>query len=438
MDRAGTWDATPAVAGDTGAVGEDRSFFVGRQAAFLLASLFLVSVFAQIDRILPFILAEAIKAELLLSDTQVGLVTGIAFAACYALLSLPMARLSDQGSPRAVLLVCSIVWSAMTALGGLATGFATLAASRFGVALGESGAVPASHALIARKIRPEHRGLALGVFSMGIPLGTMVGFAAGGALGEAYGWRPVLIGVGTFGASVGILAFLAAGPTPRRERRQESSSFISTSWALLAMPAFRSLFVAAISIGFAAAPFYAFAATFLIRTHALSATQAGLAFGLLQGWLGIAGTLLGGRRFDAAVRSSSRSLLRAPATAFLVAAVTTVAALFVPIRALSIALMMPAMFAFAFTLPFAFGAAHRVAGVGREGIASSLAMIASGLVGPALGPLIVGVISDGAADAGVDNGLSWALLLVPIACVVTAITYFHADRRISALLPSTR
>ncbi|WP_457840912.1 hypothetical protein, partial [Staphylococcus aureus] len=92
-------------------------------------------------------------------------------------------------------------------------------------------------------------------------------------LGEAYGWRPVLIGVGTFGASVGILAFLAAGPTPRRERRQESSSFISTSWALLAMPAFRSLFVAAISIGFAAAPFYAFAATFLIRTHALSATQ---------------------------------------------------------------------------------------------------------------------------------------------------------------------
>ncbi|MFX7922687.1 hypothetical protein ABTK16_20285, partial [Acinetobacter baumannii] len=83
---------------DTGAVGEDRSFFVGRQAAFLLASLFLVSVFAQIDRILPFILAEAIKAELLLSDTQVGLVTGIAFAACYALLSLPMARLSDQGS----------------------------------------------------------------------------------------------------------------------------------------------------------------------------------------------------------------------------------------------------------------------------------------------------------------------------------------------------
>ncbi|WP_457825330.1 hypothetical protein, partial [Staphylococcus aureus] len=87
--------------------------------------------------------------------------------------------------------------------------------------------------------------------------------------------------------------------TPRRERRQESSSFISTSWALLAMPAFRSLFVAAISIGFAAAPFYAFAATFLIRTHALSATQAGLAFGLLQGGLGIAGTLLGGRRFDA-------------------------------------------------------------------------------------------------------------------------------------------
>lgn len=433
MDRTGTKVETLEMSNSARTIGEGGGFFTGRRAAFLLASLFLVSVFAQIDRISPFILAEAIKAELLLSDTQIGLVTGIAFAACYALLSLPMARLCDQDSPRTVLLVCSIVWSAMTALGGLATGFATLTASRFGVALGEAGAVPSSHALIARKIRPERRGIALGIFSMGIPLGTMVGFGAGGALGEAYGWRAVLVGAGALGASIGVLAFLAAGSMPRRETTEQTPSFLGASRALLAVPAFRSLFIAAISIGFAAAPFYAFAATFLIRTHALSATQAGLAFGLLQGGLGIAGTLLGGRGFDSAVRSHARSLLRAPAIAFFVAAVSTVAALFVPIRALSIGLMMPAMFALAFTLPFAFGAAHRVAGVGHEGMASSLAMIASGLVGPALGPLIVGMISDGAADAGWDNGLSIALLLVPIACVVTALTYHHADKRIGTL-----
>ena len=427
LDMAETGDAAPAA--------DARSFFGRRRAAFLLASLFLVSVFAQIDRILPFILAEAIKAELLLSDTHIGLLTGIAFALCYALLSLPMARLCDQGSPRKVLLACTLTWSAMTALGGFATGFASLAATRFGVALGEAGAVPSSHTLIARKIRSGRRGFAIGLFSMGIPVGTMIGFGLGGAMGDAFGWRAALLAAGAFGAAVGVLAFLAAGATPPSHRPSGTDSFWQSSKALLSGPAFRALLVAAISIGFAAAPFYAFAATFLIRTHAMSATEAGMTFGLLQGALGIAGTLLGGRGFDAAVRRKATSLLLVPAVAFCVAAVTTTAALFVPVAWISIALLVPAMFTFAFTLPYAFGAAHLVAGVGREGMASSLAMIASGLIGPALGPLLVGLVSDLVADAGASNGLSIGLLVVPLACVTTALAYLRAGRRIASSHP---
>ncbi|SOB87378.1 Predicted arabinose efflux permease, MFS family [Sphingomonas guangdongensis] len=410
-----------------------RAFLRGPRAAALLAALFLVCVFAQVDRILPFILAEAIKAELRLSDTALGLLTGVVFAACYALLSLPMARLADEGSPRVVLVGCALVWSAMTALGGAATGFATLAATRFGVALGEAGAIPSSHALIARRIRPERRGLALGLFSMGIPLGTMVGFAAGGALGDRFGWRMAMVVAGVFGAVVSVLAFAAAGRTPAERRPSSASSFIDASRALLRQPAFRALIVAAISIGFAAAPFYAFAATFLIRSHELSAAQAGLIFGGLQGLMGTAGTLLGGRGFDAAVRAGSTTILRAPAIAFMLAGASTLVSLFVPVLWVSVAFMLPAMFAFAYTLPFAFGVAHQVAGVGREGMASSLAMIASGLFGPALGPLLVGAVSDGASAAGLENGLAVGLLLVPVACVTTALLYQRAGRRIAAL-----
>lgn len=427
LDRAGTGDAVSGVG--------RPSFFGGRRAAFLLASLFLVSAFAQIDRILPFILAEAIKAELLLSDTHIGLITGIAFALCYALLSLPMARLCDQGSPRNVLLACTLTWSAMTALGGFATGFASLAATRFGVALGEAGAVPSGHTLIARKIRPGRRGFAIGIFSMGIPVGTMIGFGLGGAVSDAFGWRTALFAAGGFGAAVGILAFVAAGPTPPLMRPSGTVSFWQSTRALLSVPAFRALLVAAICIGFAAAPFYAFAATFLIRTHAFTATEAGLIFGLLQGALGIAGTLLGGRAFDAAVQRNATSLLLVPAIAFCVAAITTVAALFVSIAWVSIVLLIPAMFTFAFTLPYAFGAAHLVAGVGREGVASSLAMIGSGLIGPALGPLLVGLISDFVADAGVSNGLGFGLLVVPFACLVTAGAYLNAGRKIADCRP---
>ncbi|WP_258046464.1 MFS transporter [Sphingomonas folli] len=307
----------------------------GHRAALLLGALFLVSLVAQIDRMLPFILAEAIRGELGLSDTQIGLVTGLAFAVCYALLSLPMARLADRGSPRAVLLACSLVWSAMTALGGLATGFATLAASRFGVALGEAGAIPSSHALIARRLGPERRGLAIGIFSMGIPLGTMAGFAAGGALSEAYGWRLVLLGAGALGAIAGPLVYAAAGVASAAGTADGARGFAAATRGLLAIPAFRAVLLAAIAIGFASAPFYAFAATFLIRAHALTATQAGLAFGLLQGGLGIVGTVLGGRGFDAASRAGGEALLRAPARAFALAAATTAAALFVPQRALA-------------------------------------------------------------------------------------------------------
>ncbi|PCD04306.1 MFS transporter [Sphingomonas spermidinifaciens] len=412
-------------------------FLRGRRAALLLGSLFLVSVFAQVDRILPFILAEAIKAELALSDTQIGLVTGLAFAACYALLSLPMARLCDHGSPRLVLLACTLTWSVMTALGGLATGFASLAASRFGVALGEAGAVPSSHSIIARRIGPTRRGIALGIFSTGIPIGTMVGFGLGGAIGEQYGWRAALVAAGLFGAVVGILAAIAAGPTPPIRRAASDASFWQESRALLAIPAFRALLVVAVCIGFAATPFYAFAATFLIRAHGFSTTQAGVAFGLSQGLLGAIGTLAGGRRFDASVRAGRAALLRAPMIAFAVAGLCTAAALFVADARLCVALMMPAMFAFAFMLPFAFGAAHRVAGVGREGMASSLAMIASGLVGPALGPLIVGVLSDGAAAAaaGARNGLAFGLLVVPAACAATVIACRIANRRMATAPP---
>jgi predicted MFS family arabinose efflux permease len=398
-------------------------------------TLLIINSFSQIDRILPFILAESIKADLGLSDTQMGLLTGLAFAVCYSLLSLPLARASDRGSPRFVLVSCILLWSAMTALGGFAASFLLLAITRFGVAFGEAGAVPAGHALIARKIRPERRGLAIGLFAMGIPLGTMVGFAAGGAVGDTLGWRTALIGAGAIGGLVALLAFIVPGPTPTLARTAANSEpFLQSSRRLLASPAFRWLFIAAIFLGFAAAPFYAFSAPFLIRTHSFSASEVGLAFGLLQGLMGIIGTLLGGRWFDRAVSSGTGKVLGPPAVLFLIASATTTAALFVPAGWLSIALLVPGMLSFSFLLPWAFGAAHLVAGEGKQAQASSLVMIGSGLLGPALGPVMVGIVSDAVTTAQVANGLGFGLLVVPIASVLTGITLLIANGRIAASL----
>lgn len=405
----------------------------GLRSGMTLFALFLVSGFAQIDRILPFILAESIKAELSLSDTEIGLITGVAFAICYTLFSLPLARASDRGSPRFVLIACMLVWSAMTALGGLAAGFLFLAFTRLGVALGEAGTVPAGHSLIARRIRPERRGLAIGIFSMGVPLGTMAGFAIGGAVNDALGWRVALVGAGAVGGLIALFAWFVAGPTPPVRRAvADAESFLRSSLELLASPPFRWLFVGAIFAGFAAAPFYAFTPPFLIRTFGYSAGEAGLAFGLLQGAMGIAGTVLGGRGFDRAVRSGRGGLLRAPAILFLIAATTTSAALFAPVGWVSIALLVPGMLSFAYMLPWAFGTAHRLAGAGREAMASSLGMIGSSLLGPAFGPLFVGIVSDAATAAAIPNGLGLGLLIVPVASALTGIVYLIADRRIAA------
>lgn len=401
----------------------------------ILISLILINGFSQIDRILPFILAESIKSDLGLSDTQMGLLTGLAFAVCYSLLSLPLARASDRGSPRFVLVSCILLWSAMTALGGIAASFLFLAFTRFGVAFGEAGALPSGHALIARKIRPERRGLAIGLFAMGIPLGTMVGFAAGGAIADTLGWRSALVGAGAIGGLTALLAFIVMGPTPPLKRTAAGSEpFVQASRRLLASAAFRWLFIGAIAAGFAATPFYAFAAPFLIRTHGYSASEVGLAFGLLQGLMGILGALGGGRWFDRAVRSGTGRVLGPPGVLFLIASATTAAALFVAAGWMSILLMVPGMLSFSFMMPWVFGAAHLVAGKGKEAMATSLLMIGSGLLGPALGPLIVGMISDAATAAQIPNGLGLGLLIVPVASVLTGLALLIANRRIAAFL----
>jgi predicted MFS family arabinose efflux permease len=407
------------------------SFQSGWRARATLTVLFLVSALCQIDRILPFILAESIKRDLSLSDTELGLLTGIAFAVCHSLMSLPFARLADHGPLRWILTACIFAWSVMTGLGGLAGSFWSLGITRFGVALGEAGAVPGSHALIARKIEPANRGQAISLFSLGLPLGTMAGFALGGRISDNFGWRSALLGAGAIGSLLALLVPLVAGATPPlKSAAADSEPFLRTSFRLLLSPVFRWLFIGAIAVGFASTPFYTFATPFLIRTHGYTASEAGLAFGLLQGLMGIVGMLFAGRGFDHAHRSGRKNLLFQPAVLFLIASATTFAGLFAPVGWMSIALFIPAMLSFTFLLPWAFGTAHLVAGPGKQALASSLVMIGSSLVGPALGPLLVGMISDAVAAAEIAGSLKWGMLVVPMASVITGWVLLIANSRL--------
>jgi predicted MFS family arabinose efflux permease len=154
------------------------------------------------DRLSISILQVPIRAELQLSDAQLGAITGLSFSLVYTFAALPMARLADRFSPKRVIVASLVVWNVMTMLCGLATGFLGLAALRMGVAIGEAGSGPATQALIARAFPADQRCRAIAVWQMVFPLGSLGGIAAGGLLNEAMGWRHAFVVLGAAGLAV--------------------------------------------------------------------------------------------------------------------------------------------------------------------------------------------------------------------------------------------
>jgi predicted MFS family arabinose efflux permease len=400
----------------------------------LLVMLTLINILNFLDRQLPFILAESIKRDLGLSDTQLGLLGGLAFVVCYSIMALPLGRLADRWSPKGVLGGCILVWSMMTAAGGFAQNFAQIAFARLGVAFGEAGGTPAAHALIARRIAPNKRGLALGVFSMGVPVGTMLGLMLGGWINDHASWRAALVGAGISGIVLAVLLAVFI-PDARRAPEEISPPLRAAIKSLFAAPAFRALFLAISLVGASIYATLSFSAPFLIRVHGLTTAEAGLWLGLVQGLAGVVGSIWGGRIFDRSAASGGRHALRAPALSFLIAGPTAAAAWFVPHPALAILLLFPLALAFVFYIPATFGIAHRIAGPGQQGMASSVLMIGVSLAGASAGPLIVGMISDALTPSLGIAALRWALLLVAVTNVLGGLAFLAADRRFGASAP---
>ena len=182
---------------------------------YVLFVLTLGYIFNFIDRQVMTILLEPIKAEFGATDTQMGLLTGLAFALFYATLGVPMARLADRWSRRNVLVISMAVWSGMTALCGLAGSFIQLLACRIGVAVGEAGGSPPSHSMLADYYPPERRATALGIYALGIPFGVLFGFFVGGWMEEFFGWRWAFVVVGIPGLLLALLVRFTVKEPPR-------------------------------------------------------------------------------------------------------------------------------------------------------------------------------------------------------------------------------
>jgi MFS family permease len=177
----------------------------GRQWALWLLVLVYASNFA--DRILVATVGQAMKVDLGLTDLQLGLLGGMSFALFYSLMGIPLARLSERYSRVRIIAACAAVWSAMTALCGVAQNYTQLLLFRIGVGIGEAGSTPASHSLIADYFTPNKRGKAFAVFGLGVPLGAFVGAILGGWIVQNMGWRAAFFWIGAPGIVLAALVY---------------------------------------------------------------------------------------------------------------------------------------------------------------------------------------------------------------------------------------
>ena len=255
--------------------------------------LLIVYIFNFIDRQIVNILAEPIARDLDLSDTQIGLMTGIAFALLYTVLGLPIARYSDRPSTNRIKLIAIslTVWSAMTALCGMAQNFVQLLLARVGVGVGEAGCTPAAHSLIADIVPKERRASALAFYALGIPIGSLLGLLIGGQLADRLGWREAFMIVGLPGILLaGVLMLVLRDPrtgaTMIAARQNATAQKVLSNrealTAILSSRAFVLLLVAGSAASFLSYGKATWTTIYFQRTHGLTPGEVGFWFGIWE------------------------------------------------------------------------------------------------------------------------------------------------------------
>ncbi|HEX8568409.1 MAG TPA: MFS transporter [Caulobacteraceae bacterium] len=387
---------------------------------YVLLLLTLVYTFNFLDRQILGILAIPIKAELKLSDGQLGLMGGLAFALVYSTLAVPVAWLADRWSRTWIMTIALTMWSGFTALCGTAVGFWQLFFYRMGVGVGEAGGVAPAYSLIADYFPPEQRARALAAYSFGIPIGTAAGTLFGGLIAAQIDWRTAFVVVGLAGVILAPIFKLtvrdpqtrSAGQTVKAAAAQRSAdapSFRRVAGTVLPKPSFWLLsFGAACSsvCGYGVAfwlPSY-FARSFGMTLSETSVFYAGIAF--IGGMLGIWG---GGWLADRLGAKSRGAYPLVPAIAFLVALPIFFVAVNTESRLLAFLLfLVPTGLNLAWLGPVVTAVQHLAPGTMRS-TTSAMFLLINNLIGIAGGLYYFGAVSDLLAPRYGEESLRYAI-----------------------------
>ena len=391
---------------------QEQPTYSNTYKGYVLLILTGVYTFNFIDRQILVILQESIKSELGLSDTQLGLLTGLTFALFYVTLGIPIARLADKSNRRNIVALSLAVWSAMTALSGLAANFTQLLLARIGVGVGEAGGSPPSHSMISDYFPPEKRATALSIYSVGIYIGILVGYSLGGWLDQNYGWRIALMALGIPGIVYALLLLITVKEPPKGlsdaialkkekgtgEKEDPSilteSSFGDVVKLLLSKKTFVFL---ALGCGFRTFGNYGvgnFFAPFLARVHNMDSLAIGAALGLATGVGGMIGTFAGGFLADKLGKKDIRWYLWIAVVAEFLIVIPSYVAFFSDNTSYVLYMFFLTSLFSAIYLGPCIAVTHNLVNAKMRALSSAILFLVLNLIGLGLGPLGIGWISD--------------------------------------------
>jgi MFS family permease len=407
--------------------------------SYVLVVLVIVYTFNFIDRQIIGILAVPIKAELHLTDSQLGLMGGLAFALFYTFLGIPIARLADRVSRTGIMTVALALWSLMTAVCGLTHSFAQLFMARLGVGIGEAGGVAPAYSLICDYFPAKERARALSVYSFGIPLGGAAGIALGGFITSLMNWRMAFFIVGLAGLLLTPLLKLtvrepmrgALDAAPAAAPPPAATPTLGAVIALLARrPSFWGLSLGAASASMMGYGLFFWMPSFAVRSFHMTLLQASLVYGALILVGGLFGIWFGGALADKYGDKHKAAYALIPAIAFLTTIPFYVAGVLSTTLWISFTvLLVPTALGLVWLGPVLAAVQHLVP-ANMRATASALFLFINNLIGIGLGTTLIGFVSDSMRARFGTESLRYAILAGTGFYLVAATLLFLASRRL--------
>lgn len=414
---------------------EAKSGFARHYALIVLT---LAYTSSHIDRGIVNIVLQPIKAEFHVSDTWLGLLSGLAFAVFYATLGIPIAMWADRGNRRNIIALAVTVWSAMTAACGLAGNFSHLMLARIGVGVGEAGSSPPSHSMIADLYPKESRSTAMAFYSVGVYVGAMLGLVIGGYVVQHYGWRATFYVVGLPGLVIALLVrFTMKEPRRGHADGLAHDAALKSNLVHVILHLWRTKSARHITIGLTLVSFVGyggliFGPSFFQRSLGMEPQKVGLIFGLIAGFVGGLGSLIGGYLAD---RLSKRDM-RWNAWVIAVAKLLGMPLFIVFYSSSNLDLMIPVYIASsilgAFYLGPSFAMIQSLTPLHMRALASAVMLFVLNFIALGFGPLTVGIVSDLLHPYFGDESLRWSLFATSFIGVWAAVHYYWAGKTYQA------